>query len=672
MVMIMIRITKVEFENYRQYKSFVISFPKGEDNNLHVLRAKNGTGKTTFLNGILWCLYGNEPNLNDREKALPIVNSALVKRSSLKDELKVTVRLTLNDDIDTIVFERTQLFFVGENPLDHVKRAVEGTSKLKVIQTEIGDISNSVVFEEETDVQSMVKQYFDEAIYDYYFFDGENLKSYFVQGKAERIRTSIFNISQVTLLKNASTHVRTVADEKYRAAAKLDKNQQTDLIDRIRKLEKDVEDLTDQNADLERQKPDLRRVIAEAEEALRGYSPIRVNIERRDSLSKKLKDLETEQDSYNSEKNSFITKYLTLLNFYPRAKHAYDVIVEKEQCGNLPPNIDKEQVERLLNEHAKNCPVCNGDLDEKAINHLTSLLKELDVSSATSNFLMEIKGGLETVVSECKGFPKEYRKILDKGKKLEESIGETRNALDDISRFLSKYSDGSSSFDVKKKEQERKHAQDALNSLEIRIGVNERDIKRYREELAELNAEKDKIEEKKQKKDHLSKQVALFRRLSSRYDEIQKVIMDEIKEDIQKQTWERFASMIWKKNTFGRIAINDKYELTVYDMDDNPMTGSLSATEYMALAYSFTLAIHDASGKNCPLVVDSPLGRVSDSNREKMAGELLKVAREKQIIMLFTPDEYSAEVRNLYAGQAASIREIALSENEEQIESIGD
>ena len=72
----MIRITKIEFENYRQYKSINVSFDISASNDLHILRAKNGTGKTTFLNGILWCLYKHEHYLSDKEKALPIVNNS--------------------------------------------------------------------------------------------------------------------------------------------------------------------------------------------------------------------------------------------------------------------------------------------------------------------------------------------------------------------------------------------------------------------------------------------------------------------------------------------------------------------------------------------------------------------------------------------------------------------
>ena len=668
----MVRITKVEFENYRQYKSISVSFNSGNDNDLHILRAKNGTGKTTFLNGILWCLYSVEHYLSDKDKALPIVNNALVQKSESQTTLTVSVRLTLNNDGDIIVFERTQPFFVREDPINHVKNSIPGTSKLKVIITPTGSTGNSIVYEDEAEVQSLVKQYFDEAIYDYYFFDGENLRNYFTRGKSEKIKTSIFNISQVTLLSNASTHVRTMADEKYRLAAKLNKEGAPELAEEITALEKKIGDLINDNAEIEARIPELQRIIDDANATLQGYSPIRLNIEKRAVLDKELRGLRAEYDSFIAEKNNFITTYLILLNFYPRAKFALDLIQKKQDTGTLPPNIDKDQITRLLNEHAKNCPVCNGDLDDKAIRHLQELLNELDVSSATSNYLMEVKGGLESVVAKCKRFPTEYDALIKKDQDYANTIKEKQEELDKISSFLSQYSDETGSIDVKKIESERKQATDERISLERRYALNKSDIKRHQETLAAKKAEKDKAEEKRQRKDLLSRQVATFRTLTSKYDFVQKIIMDEIKEDIQRQTWARFSAMIWKKNTFGRIDINDKYELMVYNLHNNLMTGALGATEYMALAYSFTLAIHDASGKNCPLVVDSPLGRVSDENRTNMARELLKVSKQKQIIMLFTPDEYSAEVRALYDNVAASIRDIVLEDNEEQVKGVGD
>lgn len=667
----MIRITKVEFENYRQYKSVSVSFHKQGNTDLHILRAKNGTGKTTFLNGILWCLYEKEHYLNDKDKALPVVNNGLIEQAKDNATLLVVVRITLNDDGNIIVFERTQPFFVVPNPFNNLKVVNNGTSKLKVIVTPSDNVSNSVVHEDEAEVQGFVKQYFDEAIYGYYFFDGENLKNYFTKGKSERIKESIFNIAQVTLLKNACSHTKSIADEKSRQSSKISDCNAASIIDEISAKENNIESLLKQNENINIELPKKRKIIDECDALLQGYAPIRLNMEKRAELEKKLKKTKSEYELFKSEKNSFIVTYMTLLRFYPRVKYALDLIQEKQETGTLPPSIDKEQVKALLNEHAKNCPICNGELDDKAINHLQSLLQELDVSSATSNYLMEIKGGLENAVNKCKNFPSEYKKIVDADKFYNDEIINTQNELDTISAFLSKYSHDGSSIDVKKIDADRKKATEEIISLETRKQLNDSDIARYKQELAERKEELKKIEENNKVKGHLAKEIAVLRKLSSNFEDVQTYITDKIRDDIQIHTWSIFNSMIWKKNTFSRITIDDNYLLTVYNKANYPMTGSLSATENMAVAYSFTLAIHDASGKNCPLVVDSPLGRVSDENRYNMANELLKVSENKQIIMLFTPAEYSDDVKSLYNEKAASIRDITLAEDEKEIKGVG-
>lgn len=665
----MIRIASVEFENYRQYKSIRIDFRAGQEYDLHILRAKNGTGKTTFLNGILWCLYGKEYYINDNETALPVVNSALIQQSKEKDSIRATVRLTLNDHSEIILFERTQVFRVVRDPISYRKTVSQSDSKLKVVKTSSVNSTNSIVIEDEIEVQSIVKQYFDEAIHDYYFFDGENLKSFFTKGKSEKIKSSIFNIAQVTLLRNASSHIKGMADEYSRKARTIAGGNAgiDDFTFVIAKLENEIEKLEAENREIEEQQPVLKKEIDKADIALQEYAPIRQSISRRAELERDLQSLESDYDAFIAEKNSFIVNYLTWLHFYPRVKAAYDLIIQKQESGTLPPSIDKDQIKSILDNHVKNCPVCNGELDSRAIRHLQMLLDQLDVSSSTSNFLMEIKGGLESIIEKCKRFPEKYQKLISDDKFYTDSIREKQEGLKDISAFLSRYSDENGSFDVKKVEEDRKRA---LRQRELniqRLASNKSLIEIKKETLEEKKAERQRAETRSKEVNLYTKQVNVLRKLYSQYEVVQSQITDEIKEDIQLQTWERFSSMIWKKNTFGSISINDLYELSVFNLSGNEMTGSLSATEYMALAYSFTLAIHDASGKNCPLVVDSPLGRVSDDNRTNMATELLKVSAKKQIIMLFTPDEYSAEVKRVYDNSAASIRDISLSASEDQI-----
>lgn len=270
----MIRIQEIQFENYRQYKKISVDFKTRGSNDLFVLKAKNGTGKTTFLNGILWCLYEKEYYLNDEDKALPIINSSLVQGSNEKDTLVAKVVLKLDDGDNIVTFERTQNFIVTINPIKKTKSAISGNSKLKVIITPSGSTSNTMVYEDEEMVQSIVKQYFDELIYDYYFFDGENLKNYFAKGKSKRIKDSIHNISQVTLLTNAIDKVNVMSNEKSRLVAKM-KNSDSSVYDEIEKLEKRIQNLVDDNDEIDRLMPEYERKFKEADDLLTGYRPIR-------------------------------------------------------------------------------------------------------------------------------------------------------------------------------------------------------------------------------------------------------------------------------------------------------------------------------------------------------------------------------------------------------------
>lgn len=665
----MIRINKIEFSNYRQYKHISVSFPESSEYNLHVLRAKNGTGKTTFLNGILWCLYEHEHYLSNKDKALPVINDSLVEESSNNETLYVKVRITIYDDEKTLEFERVQPFYVAVDPLRKKKNAIGNQSKLTIVMTEKG--KNSIVIEESNEVDSIVKQYFDEAIFDYYFFDGENLKSFFAKEKSKKIQESIFNISQVTLLKNASVHVNSMHVEKSRKASKIVESGNDYYSEQIT-LKETIDKLIKENEEIALNLPKWQQKVDDADSILLGHAPIKSNQEKRNSLEITLKRLKNEYNEFIERKNTFIREYLMYLSFYPRVKSTYDMIVRKEAEGNLPPNIDKEQVKKLLENHSKNCPVCNSVIDDKAILFLTELIDKLDVSSETSNYLMSIKATLENIIDKCLDYPTEKNTIIQSEKYYTTEMKKVELELDKISAFLSNYYDANTEkIDISKIEEERKYFRNLIINKTALKALNEREIKSNEDRLVQVEKLIEDLEARRNNKTLLNAQVALLRKINSIYDDIQKTIMDEMKKEIQQNTWRMFDSMIWKKNTFGSIGINNNYELTVYNLNQKEMTGSLSATEYMALAYAFTLAIHGASGKNCPLVVDSPLGRVSDENRANMASELLKVSKEKQIIMLFTPDEYSTEVSSIYDYNACSIRDIVLSEDESEVAKVG-
>lgn len=663
-----VTITKIELENFRQYRNISISFTKQNNNNLHVLKAKNGTGKTTFINSITWCLYGEEKYINDAEKALNLPNEKVVESTEENGTVKVTARITLKDEDaeKIIVFTREQRFRVNFNIINKSKKTIHEQTKFSIAVTSLINGGNSIIIDDSTECEQFVNTYFDKAIFDYYFFDGENLKNYFTKSKTENIQNSIFNISQVTLLENTKNRTNDLAVKKSR---ELNRKNPTDTnyFEEKVTLENDIKRRDEDNSRLESDINQYSEKKVRADEILNNYAPIKVQQKRKLDLERELEKNSAEFVELRNDQYEFIQEYMVLLRFYPRIKKTYDMICYKEEHNELPPNINKKEIKDIIDKHLTNCPVCNSEIDDNAISYLQKLLDDTAVSTGTSHQLMKIKSSLETMIDTVSKFEDRKNKLLKNEKVINDERKRITDELQSIHSYLSNYSTDNLEKDIAQAEKDSKYFNDKIQEARNNISQNNAYNKRDRKRLNDIEKLLDKEEAKRKEKDELAKQVSLLRKITANFDKIKQRIMLVVKDEIEKNTWLMFDAMIWKKHTFKSLSINDKYEISVLNMNNKEMIGSLSATEYMALAYSFTLAIHEASGKNCPLVVDSPLGRVSDENREKMANELLKVSKNKQIIMLFTPDEYSEEVKNVYEDTAASIRSLQLSDDESEV-----
>lgn len=659
-------IDKIAFENYRQYGTGSLSFRTNGDALLSVLIAKNGTGKTTLLNAITWCLYDKELHLADEKTALPLVNAAAARSLPEGSLIPVSVAITILDGNNIVEFYRAMNFKTSIDSAGN-PRYIPGKSKFTVSITPIGDFENTQVLQG-IDADVVAKQYFDEAIFKFYFFDGEKLRDFFAAGQSNTIQQSIFNISQVTMLENACGRLKRMHYDRTKKLAK-DCPDIAALNEEREKQEKRLatarETLSDSRADV----LELTHKRDELDEILRGYDPIKKLQQERQDLESTLRHVENEEETYRSDRSAFIRQYTVLLTLYPRIKKTLDLIGVKEADGDLPPAIDKDQVRRLLDHLDEPCPLCNGVIGETGRAHLEALLEKISVSSHTSNYLKEIKGPLERYLEQAQNFKKELASLRQREMDIEERKNVASQRLQQITSTLSNFESESGQLNVAKTEAERTAIIQRINVANQAIGAANTTIAACNERLAQIEAAVNKALQTMNEHADTRKQLEVIDMLHGQFTKIKNQIMDEMKAEIEKTTWDIFDSMIWKKQTFGRIEIDDSYDIAVYNTDGIEMTGSLSATEQMALAYAFTLAIHRASGKNCPLVIDSPLGRVSDDNRENMARALLEVSRDKQIIMLFTPDEYSAAVRQMY-DVSAEVRELALSEDESFVEGI--
>ena len=147
---------------------------------------------------------------------------------------------------------------------------------------------------------------------------------------------------------------------------------------------------------------------------------------------------------------------------------------------------------------------------------------------------------------------------------------------------------------------------------------------------------------------YLQKQYNYATRLRSSLNYIKENILDDVRVQLQEKTREYFFKMIWKRDAFSDVRILDlgaQYRISVLSKHGNECLGDISAGERQVLALAFTAALYSVSGYSVPVIIDTPMGRISGSARDNIASALPNYLSETQVLMLATDTEYTETVR---------------------------
>ena len=89
---------------------------------------------------------------------------------------------------------------------------------------------------------------------------------------------------------------------------------------------------------------------------------------------------------------------------------------------------------------------------------------------------------------------------------------------------------------------------------------------------------------------------------------------------IQELTKEKFIKISWKDDEFVDIRIDDDYGVYVKNrIGEEERPGDLSDGEKLCLGLCFMSALHNISGFDLPIVMDTPLGELDVDMRHNMA-----------------------------------------------------
>lgn len=634
------RFSAISIKNYRQYRDIKVEFKQVKDTDLHIIVASNGVGKTNLLNAINFCLYDDEPHLNDDKDSLPKCNNTARNEARRAGETYVDVTVTIHAEngSDKLIFDRTLHY--------NAKTDFEGESIFKVT---IMRASGTDILEGEQ-ADEYVNTYLPKKIREYFFFDGERLDKYFDKDKnTAPIKDSIHEIAQINIITSGRKHLQAIIDELRREAAKYApdiERLERQLQERIKAQEAKETDIDSVNAAIRTSKDK----IAE----LTGYISNQENAAIIDKdlneVNTRIVNLRSQEGELNIRMLEFIRKYYQLLATYDINKVVSEYIDAKAKNGQLPPDIDIGLLRRSLESHV--CAVCEQDITNNSEEHINHLIQRITISSAVSNKLMEVKNDVNEAVGRVQDYQSDKKELFDKQKRLKSEIEALESRAVELRKRLAGYSDVTS---ITKWVNERTEHQELLEKNTKKLGSYEEQLIALKEEVNRAEEELNKAIAAQGHGDELLEKIKFASEAKDILEQIEQEITTEVRRRMETETMEVFERLIWKKNTYGNISLSEDYKLRLYHkITGESCLGSGSASERELLALAFTIALHKVSGHDALLFIDTPVGRVSDVNREKFAQALIDVSKSKQLILAFTPSEFSSEIQEYFRDEVLS------------------
>lgn len=622
------RIEKIIIKNFRIYKDVEINFNQ-QNNDIHLLIGKNGMGKTTFLNAINWCLYNQEPHSykdSNKSSSLPVLNLSHIDHDY---DVDISVEIFVSSKNSKLSFKRVERY-----------KANNATPYLNSLRVEEKASNGETYRYKGEEANIMVDTFVPEAIREFFFFDGEQLDTYFVDQKADNVKNNISILSHIDVLENMVDKL---------------KKRESYFKKEAGKLNPDIDDINLEIQELENskltQEEELKELEKQTNNAFNTWNKLNLELngipdmdELNDERNVKENELDEIYDKIEGRKE-IIKEYTFNSSASILLKDAIDDVdnLLEEIDDELPPAIDEEELRKSLSKGK--CTSCDQHLGEEAIAYITNLLNDYRLSSVESKMLLNLKTPINAFKRDIKSYPAQIEAYIEILKSLLAEKDEIESELNEIEkqfvgrddeRIVNKFKK------LKKMKEIYEEGRDEIPRDKLNLENMDKEIKSLYKKLenAKLDSEVESELLAKQKICHDASEII---------DQTIKEIMDITRDDIENFTKNTFFNLIWKQDTFSNIEIDDDYNLRlIHKLTNDNAIGSASAAERQLVALAFTLGVHSISGFKAPLLIDTPLARVSDDNRVNFAEVLFDISKEKQMILILTPDEFSENIKPIF------------------------
>jgi len=645
-----VKLHDARIRNFKLLRTIDLDFSTSHDTPLTVIRAENGSGKTSTLQALRWALYGakglEEPSVRLSPADWPDAESC-----------------TISVEID---FSHTLVSAVGDRTLTKETRYM---LKREVVERPTGDLPNReperINLYEKTDSGSnpipgpeeRLAQMLPVEMLDIFFTDGDSALTFISAQlgettKRDQVKEAIRSLLGLGLLESLSKRIKSGQSTVNRKISRQAASEQLadvstklqDATDKRAELAESVNDLHHQIENLNRKLSTVQRDLQRALEA-GSYKQL---ARQRETFHKQLTvAMEDERQLKKRHQQLFEIELLSWGMLDPVFRKGYQLLDDLNAQGVIPKAAVPVLQERLSLEKC----ICGADLSEgsdarRRVMGLVEQQREHDAATEQlSSLYYQAKGEYETWEMAKPKWPdlvadlqRDRLAAHDRMEAADRELKSVRAKLDEINEE-----------EIEIKHQNEKFLQSSLRQKNLQLDRRQATLRDLDEQIKELTSKHTELRRTDKKVAGLNAELSVLQDLDSIVGGALNDMQHRYLHRVSDRMNELFLDMIGADPSQGSIfqgaRITPDYSIVV-DTNDNRTLNpdhEVNGASQRALTFAFIWALTEVSGVVAPRVIDTPLGMMSGNVKRRVLATVAAPAGkdeiDRQVVLFLTQSE---------------------------------